>query len=329
MRKRLGLQGGCVMVCAAVGFGAERVDMKKEQVSDREEILGHIHGIFRAYLRQDREAIRRMHTTDWVGFQGPSTKIERGLDDYMKNAESSLSHLRGTGYELLDVETQIHGDLALVYYVARYDYVDKEGRAGSLPLRSIDVYRRADGGWNQCGSHITPVPSTGAVWGGGSSKPGSTTATPAPAQPMLAPISPSGTRSDEPVSSLSDAERAELLKARERVWRAWFAGDESSLRAALPEGSFALDPGVAEWADRDGILARSAAFASGGGKLIRLEFPETRIQSFGDVAVIYTRFLFEVDRDGARETVTGRGTEIFVRREGRWLNPGWHLDRGP
>jgi ketosteroid isomerase-like protein len=128
---------------------------------DREDILQHIHGIFRAYLRRDREVIRAMHTSDWTGFQGPSVRIERGIDAYMVNAERSLEHFHGTGYEILDTEVQFHGDVALVYYIARYDYRDAQGRAGSIPLRSIDVYRRESGAWNQCGSHITPIPSGG------------------------------------------------------------------------------------------------------------------------------------------------------------------------
>jgi ketosteroid isomerase-like protein len=133
---------------------------------DRARILEHIHGIFRAYLARDRDEIRRMHTADWVGFQGPSTRIERGIEAYMRNAELSLEAFRGTGYELLDTEVQLYGDVALVYYVARYDCLDAEGRPKSIRLRAIDVYRKQDGEWNQCGSHITPVPTTGA-WGEG------------------------------------------------------------------------------------------------------------------------------------------------------------------
>lgn len=142
----------------------EKEHTQMTTTEDREQILQHIHSIFRAYLRQDRETVRRTHTRDWTGFQGPSVKIERGIDDYMVNAEKSLQHMQGIGYELLDTEVQIYGDVALVYYIARYDYRDREGREGSLPLRSIDVYRREHGQWNQCGSHITPIPAGGG-WG--------------------------------------------------------------------------------------------------------------------------------------------------------------------
>ncbi len=132
--------------------------------SDREIILAHIRGIFRAYLRRDREAIRSSHTADWMGFQGPSTQIERGIEAYMRNADSSLDSFHGTGYELLDTEVQIYGELAIVYYVARYDYRDADGNEGSIPLRSVDIYRRDGGDWNQAGSHITVIP-TGGIWG--------------------------------------------------------------------------------------------------------------------------------------------------------------------
>jgi ketosteroid isomerase-like protein len=125
---------------------------------DREEILAHIRSIFEAYIRQDRETIRRTHARDWTGFQNPSGKIERGIDDYMKNAELSLQTLRGTGFEILDSEVQVRGDTAIVYYVARYDYVDSDGHAASVPLRSVDIYRREAEGWIQCGSHITVIP---------------------------------------------------------------------------------------------------------------------------------------------------------------------------
>ena len=150
-----------MVVAATTGAGDEGAS------SDERRILAHIDNIFRAYLDQDREMIARLHTNDWIGFQGPSTRIERGLDAYMKNAETSLRNFQGTGYEILDSEVQIFGDLALVWYVARYDYRSlADGSIGALQLRSVDVYRKEKGEWNQCGSHITAIPSGGA-WGEG------------------------------------------------------------------------------------------------------------------------------------------------------------------
>jgi len=154
------------LLAGALALGAVVSGTSAAEDADRAAVLAHIRGIFQAYVDRDVDAIRRTHTADWIGFQGPSVRIERGLDDYMANAERSLAAFRGTGYELLDTEVRLHGDLALVYYVARYDYVDGEGRTGSLGLRALDVYRREDGDWIQCGSHITPLPSGGA-WGEG------------------------------------------------------------------------------------------------------------------------------------------------------------------
>ena len=134
-----------------------------DAANDRAEILAHIRSIFEAYIRQDRDAIRRTHASDWTGFQNPSARIERGIDDYMRNAELSLQTLRGTGFEILDAEVQVRGDTAIVYYVARYDYVHSDGHAGFVPLRSVDIYRREAGGWIQCGSHISVIPGD-ASW---------------------------------------------------------------------------------------------------------------------------------------------------------------------
>lgn len=293
---------------AGTTFAAETEAMTTTVAKDRDAILAHIHSIFDAYVRQDRDAIRRTHSTDWIGFQGPSTKIERGIDDYMKNAEASLQNLRGTGYELLDTEVQIHGDLAIVYYVARYDFEDRQGRAGSLPLRSIDVYRREKGDWIQCGSHITPIPTDGN-WGEGKPRDRRSNAVEGPAP-----------------RELSDTERHELLAAREAVWRAWFSGDESALAALIPGETIAMDPDVAEWAGPAEIIRRARAFAAEGGKLTHMEFPQTRIQVYGEVAILYTQYVVEIEQAGGRRTRTGRGTEIFVRRSGRWVNSGWHLD---
>jgi len=169
-------QAACVLLgTLAITFGspaggtAPPVAVAPSAEADQAAVLEHIHSIFRAYVDRDVATIRRTHSADWTGFQGPSRRIERGLDDYMANAERSLAAFRGTGYEILDSEVQLHGDLALVYYVARYDYVDAAGVAGSLGLRSLDVYRREGDGWIQCGSHITPLPE-GGEWGEGNQR---------------------------------------------------------------------------------------------------------------------------------------------------------------
>ncbi|MEE8404817.1 MAG: nuclear transport factor 2 family protein, partial [candidate division Zixibacteria bacterium] len=84
---------------------------------------------------------------------------ERGIDAYMSNVDFSFENYKGVGYEISDSEIQIFENVAIVYYVARYDFENKAGEKHSLPLRSVDIYRKESGGWIQCGSHITIVPT--------------------------------------------------------------------------------------------------------------------------------------------------------------------------
>lgn len=134
--------------------------------SDEQAILEHIHSIFRAFIAKDRDAIREAHAKDWAGFMGPSTAIERGIDAYMVNADKSLENFNGIGFQLFDTEVQIFTDVAVVYYVARYDYSDADNNIHSIPLRSVDIYERRSSGWIQIGSHIAVIPSSGK-WGEG------------------------------------------------------------------------------------------------------------------------------------------------------------------
>ncbi len=122
--------------------------------------------------------------------------------------------------------------------------------------------------------------------------------------------------------------RKELLAAREAVWRAWYGNDRAKLEAVIPEETVAINPAEEKWHDRAEILASAREFAERGGKLLRLEYLRTEIQLYGDVAILYTTYLVEVESKGERETVNGRGTEIFIRRNGIWVNSGWHLDSG-
>ena len=101
------------------------------------------------------------------------------------------------------------------------------------------------------------------------------------------------------------------------------------LKDLVPPDTMAINAGEEEWKNQQQILDSSAEFVAGGGKLLRLEFPRTEIQMYGDVAVLYSLFEMEMEVGGGRRIAqSGRATEIFVRRDGRWVNPGWHLDSG-
>ena len=124
----------------------------------------------------------------------------------------------------------------------------------------------------------------------------------------------------------SPDDRAELLKVREEVWRAWFANDTKRLEALVPQDTIVISSGEEKWKNQADILQSAAKFHAAGGKLIRLEFPRTEIQRFGDVAITYSQYLYETEVDGKRSLTSGRVTEIFVLRHGKWTNPGWHTD---
>jgi ketosteroid isomerase-like protein len=121
-------------------------------------------------------------------------------------------------------------------------------------------------------------------------------------------------------------DRADLLAVREAVWRAWFANDTKALEALVPPDTIVISSGEEKWKDQAGVLEEAAKFHASGGKLIRLEFPRTEVQRFGDVAITYSQYVYETEVDGKRSVTSGRVTEIFALRKGKWTNPGWHTD---
>ena len=133
--------------------------MTNRKAQDCQDILAHINSIFSSFINRDRAAIQKAHTEDWIGFLVSSKSIERGIDAYMTNVDFSFENYKGIGYEILDSEVQVYGEISIVYYVARYDFEDEAGEKHSLPLRSVDIYRKEPSGWIQCGSHITIIPT--------------------------------------------------------------------------------------------------------------------------------------------------------------------------
>lgn len=198
-------------------------------------------------------------------------------------------------YKISEIDFVFYGDVALVPYVADTVYGKTVRLRGKL--RSLDIYAKINGAWIQVGSHLDLHPETIEAQ---RSQPG-----------QLAP-----------------ADRKALMAAREATWRAIFSNDRAMLEKVIPEETIAINPTSDKWADRTAVLTDAAQFAQGGGKLLRLEFPKTEMQVYGDVAILYTTYLYELEMQGKKLTQSGRGTEIFVRRNGTWVNSGWHLDSG-
>lgn len=100
-------------------------------------------------------------------------------------------------------------------------------------------------------------------------------------------------------------------------------------------GDAALDPsreflsissGGTEITGLEATIASSRSFKERGGKLLTLTFPETRAQRFADTVVLYGSYEATLVSGGKETKLRGQLTEVFVKREGRWVHPGWHLD---
>lgn len=141
-------------------------------------------------------------------------------------------------------------------------------------------------------------------------------------------VVPAWSQAGQVSGGVSARTRAALYAAREAAWRAYFSNDPGQLERLLGPELVAVQQHQEAWVDR-GRLTRLARFTRNAEVTIkRLEFPRTEVQVFGDVAILYYTYIFETASARASTTDSGRATEIFVRREGRWVVVGWHLDNG-
>ena len=123
-----------------------------------------------------------------------------------------------------------------------------------------------------------------------------------------------------------DNNDAELLKVRRSVWLVWTANDQEALQRLVPDDTVVISSGEAKWKHQAEVLQSAADFHAAGEKLISLEFPRTEVQHLADVAITWSEYVLEVEVGGKRQRSVGRVTEIFVKRQGQWTNPGWHTD---
>ena len=276
----------------------------ESRAADAAAIRAHIESIFQAFIDGDEEKIFATHSEDWRGFLVGSTVPIKGIRAYMQangiewprpaNAPKSHPYYpAGTKYRVLDFDVHFYSpELALASFNGEFV---NEANVTLRRFQITDVYAKRKGSWIQVASHTVVDPA----WR---------------LQQMTKPLVVSAER------------RNEILAAREAVWRAWFTNDRVTLEKLIPEETIAIDNGSEAWSDRKAIFASAQQFADSGGRLIKLDFPKTMFQIYGNTIIVYTTYIVETEMNGKRNIEKGRGTEIFVQRDDTIVNVGWHLD---
>jgi hypothetical protein len=292
-------------LCLGVGAFASVTTAETDRAADATAIRAHIESIFQAFIDGDEQKIFATHSEDWRGLlEGTRTPI-RGIDEYMRangidwpkpaNAPKSEPYYpAGTTYKIGDFDVHFYSpELAVASFFGEF-------QRNSITLRRfriMDVYAKRNGNWIQVASHTVVDPE----WR---------------AEQMAKPM------------TIGPEIRQRILTAREAVWKAWFANDRAALEKLIPEEVIAINNGSPEWSDRAAVFDGAKRFAESGGKLVKLEFPKTEIQIYGNTVLVYTTYLYEIDMNGKRSTASGRATEMFVRRGNELVNVGWHMDSG-
>jgi Domain of unknown function (DUF4440) len=280
-----------------------------DRAADAAAIRAHIESIFQAFIDGDVDKIYATHSEDWRGLLEGSRAPIKGIDEYMRangiewprpaNAPKSTPYYpAGTGYKVSDFDVKFYSpELAVASFFGDFERRTENTTITLRRFRIMDVYAKRKGSWIQVASHTVVDPD----WR---------------AEQMSKPL------------TVGPEVRQRILSAREAVWKAYFANDRATLEKLIPEEAIAIDDGAESWSNRGTILAGAQRFAESGAKLVRLEFPKTEMQIYGNTIIIYTSYLYEIEESGKRTIRTGRGTEMFVRRGNDLVNVGWHLDGG-
>jgi ketosteroid isomerase-like protein len=289
---------------AALVASTTTVSSEGDREADAAAIRAHIGSIFQAFIDGDEQKIFDTHSEDWRGMlDGYPTPI-KGIDEYMRangidwpkpaNAPKSRPYYAaGTTYKMDHFDVHFYNpELAVVNFIGEFQ--SKDG-VTLRRFRIMDIYAKRKGNWIQVASHTVVDPG----WR---------------AEQMSQP------------RTITPEMRQRILSQREAVWKAWFANDRAQLEKLIPAEVIAL--GDDGWSDRATIFAQAKSFADSGGKLVKLEFPKTEMQVYGDTVLVYTTYLYETEVNGKRSSSSGRATEMFVRRGDDLVNVGWHMESG-
>lgn len=300
----LGSLTGAAIACTLPMMLAEKPD---DRSADAAAIRAHIESIFQAFIDGDIDKIYATHSADWRGFlEGSQTPI-KGIDDYMQAngiewprpagaPKMTPYYPKGTGYQVSDFDVAFYSpDLAVASFFGEFVRKENDTTVVLNRFRIMDVYAKRKGNWIQVSSHTVVDP----VWR---------------QEQMSKPL------------AINPRLRQRLLGVRESVWRAYFSNDKAALERLIPADVVAIDGGSEGFSNRADILSGAQRFAESGSKLVKLEFPKTEIQVYGNTIIMYTTYSLELESAGKRVTQSGRGTEMFVRRGDDIVNVGWHLD---
>ena len=298
-----------LILCSLCLFVANVFGSNDDRAADAAAIRAHIESIFQAFIDGDEDKIFATHSEDWRGFlEGSQTPI-KGIAEYMRangfewprpaNApKSERYYSAGTTYKMSDFDVHFYSpELAVANFFGEFQRKEGNTTITLNRFRIMDIYAKRKGSWIQVASHTVVDPE----WR---------------AEQMSRP------------RTLTPQIRQRILAAREAVWKAWFTNDRAALERLIPEETIAIDNGQEGWSDRAAILDGAKRFVDSGGKLVRLEFPKTEIQVYGNTVIIYTTYVYETEVKGQRSTASGRATEMFVRRGDDLVNVGWHMDSG-
>src|SRR2546430_14957913 len=215
-------------------------NIQADRAADREAIRAHIDSIFQAFIKKDPAALRATHAQNWLGYLDNSGRMLKSINDYMDwNQLDPKSPYGMQSYKFRDFDMIFKADAAFVCFVA-----DVESNwPGAPPHRALqicDFYTKNDGKWIQNGSDTVLHQESVE-------------------EQLAAP------------RTVGEQMKKRLLDAREAVWRAYFAGDRSTLEKLIPEETIAIDANDDNWSNRQTILDGAVQFAKSGGKLVQRE----------------------------------------------------------
>lgn len=308
MLKKLCWFSFCLLAAVASLAQAQSTSKNDGSEADRAAIRAHIESICQAFIDGDIDKIHDTHTEDWRGYLENSRVPIKGIDEYMRangipwplpaNTPNPRSNSSATsGFKVFDFDVHFYSpELAVACFMVDFGQKSGSDIITANRYRIMDVYAKRNGQWIQAASHTVIDP----VW--------------------------KAARMSQP-ATLPPPVRQQILTAREAVWRAFFTNDQGQLDKLVPADTIVLEGSLEKpFVKKAEILESAKQLGQSGSKLIRLEFPQTEMQVYGDTAILYTTYLYELENpQGERRTSKGRATEIFVRRNGAWVNPGWHM----